>query len=122
MMIYLKKLAGYKMGYFKRMSYDEIRPIFKEEYNKIQTLFKKDTEVEKIKTKRIAEETLLQESFKKLRTTEASRLAEPTEDKERALWVELKRMFEPDKDDVLWKLQRYMYDPLSISCIFNKRT
>ncbi|GJR76937.1 hypothetical protein Tco_0089302 [Tanacetum coccineum] len=94
----------------KGMSYDEIRPIFEEEYNKIQTLFKKDTEVEKTKTKRIAEETLLQESFKKLRTTEASR---PTEDKERALWVELKRLFEPDKDDVLWKLQRYMYDPLT---------
>ncbi|GKB05757.1 hypothetical protein Tco_0833952 [Tanacetum coccineum] len=205
----LQNMAGYKMGYFKGMSYDEIRPIFEEEYNKIQTLFKKDTKVEKTKTKRIAEETLLQESFKKLRTAEASRSepiqeqpteepkelseeelkkmleivpveeikaealqvkypiidweihtegsrkywkiirvgniteayqvfedmfkgfdredlvtlwnlvkerfrsAEPTEDKERALWVELKRLFEPDKDDVLWKLQRYMYDPLT---------
>ncbi|GJW35643.1 hypothetical protein Tco_0058563 [Tanacetum coccineum] len=204
-----QNMAGYKMGYFKGMSYDKIRPIFEEEYNKIQTLFKKDTEVEKTKTKRIAEETLLQESFKKLRTAEASRSepiqeqpteepkelseeelkkmleivpveeikaealqvkypiidweihtegsrkywkiirvrniteayqvfedmlkgfdredlvtlwslvkerfrsAEPTEDKERALWVELKRLFEPDKDDVLWKLQRYMYDPLT---------
>ncbi|GKC75283.1 hypothetical protein Tco_1126057, partial [Tanacetum coccineum] len=158
-----------------------IRPIFEEEYNKIQTLFKKDTEVEQTITKRIAEETLLQESFKKLRTAEASRSepiqeqpteepkelseeelkkmleivlveeikaealqvgniteayqvfedmlkgferedlvtlwslvkerfrsAEPTEDKERALWVELKRLFEPDKDDVLWKIQRCM--------------
>ncbi|GJY03537.1 hypothetical protein Tco_0369477 [Tanacetum coccineum] len=191
MMIYLKNMAGYKMGYFKGMSYDEIIPIFEEEYNKIQTLFKKDTEVEKTKTKRIAEETLLQESFKKLRTDEASRSepiqeqpteepkelseeelkkmlemtgkfiqgftkifrrlnrvrniteayqvfedmlkrfdreylvtlwilvkerfrsAEPTKDKEKTLWVELKRLFEPDKDDVLWKLQRYMYDPLT---------
>ncbi|GJY93094.1 hypothetical protein Tco_0508876, partial [Tanacetum coccineum] len=59
MMIYLKNMAGYKMGYFKGMSYDEIRPIFEEEYNKIQNLFKKDTKVEKTKTKRIAEETLL---------------------------------------------------------------
>ncbi|GJZ50967.1 hypothetical protein Tco_0605482 [Tanacetum coccineum] len=32
---------------------------------------------------------------------------------EKALWVELKRLFEPDKDDVLWKLQRYMHDPLT---------
>ncbi|GJY23040.1 hypothetical protein Tco_0396698 [Tanacetum coccineum] len=138
-----------------------------------------DTEVEKINTKRVVEETLLQESFKKLRTTEASRSkpiqeqpteepkelskeelkkmleivpiirvrniteayqvfedmlkgfdredlvtlwslvkerfrsAEPTEDMERALWVELKRLFEPDKDDVLWKLQKYMHDPLT---------
>ncbi|GJS47248.1 putative ribonuclease H-like domain-containing protein [Tanacetum coccineum] len=29
------------------------------------------------------------------------------------LWVELKRLFEPDDDDdTLWKLQRYMHDPL----------
>ncbi|GJZ58804.1 hypothetical protein Tco_0614620 [Tanacetum coccineum] len=166
MMIYLKNIAGYKRGYFKGMSYDEIRPIFEEEYNKIQTLFKKYTKVERTKTKRIVEETLLQESFKKLRTAKASRSepiqeqpteepkelteeelkkmleivpveeikaealqrrpftlwslvkerfrsAEPTKDKERALWVELKRLFKPDKDDVLWKLQRYMYDPLT---------
>ncbi|GJT73559.1 hypothetical protein Tco_1032845 [Tanacetum coccineum] len=44
---------------------------------------------------------------------EIFRSAEPTEDKERALWVKLKRLFKPDKDDVLWKLQRYMYDPLT---------
>ncbi|GJU81646.1 hypothetical protein Tco_1284011 [Tanacetum coccineum] len=37
---------------------------------------------------------------------------EPTEDKERELWVELKRLFEPVDDDILWKLQRYMHDPL----------
>ncbi|GJS51076.1 hypothetical protein Tco_0624438 [Tanacetum coccineum] len=79
MMIYLKNMAGYKMGYFKGMSYDEIRPIFEKEYNKIQTLFKKDTEVEKTKTKKIVEETLLQESFKKLRIAEASR-SEPIQE------------------------------------------
>ncbi|GKE75968.1 hypothetical protein Tco_1542088, partial [Tanacetum coccineum] len=33
-------------------------------------------------------------------------------DKERELWVELKRLFEPDDDDTPWKLQRYMHDPL----------
>nr|GEU72597.1 hypothetical protein [Tanacetum cinerariifolium] len=37
---------------------------------------------------------------------------EPTDDKEKALWVELKRLFEPDNDDIIWKLQRYMHDPL----------
>ncbi|GJV52328.1 hypothetical protein Tco_1448069 [Tanacetum coccineum] len=44
---------------------------------------------------------------------ERFRSAEPTEDMEKALWVELKRLFESDKDDVLWKLQRYMHDPLT---------
>nr|GEY40581.1 hypothetical protein [Tanacetum cinerariifolium] len=29
---------------------------------------------------------------------------EPTDDKERTLWAELKRLFEPDTDDTLWKL------------------
>ncbi|GKB07250.1 hypothetical protein Tco_0835534 [Tanacetum coccineum] len=48
MMIYLKNMAGYKMDYFKGMSYDDIRPIFEVEYNKIQTLFtNKDVEEEK---------------------------------------------------------------------------
>ncbi|GJR55703.1 hypothetical protein Tco_1406224 [Tanacetum coccineum] len=37
---------------------------------------------------------------------------EPIIDKEKVLWVELKRLFEPDDDDTLWKLQRYMHDPL----------
>ncbi|GJT35240.1 hypothetical protein Tco_0925659 [Tanacetum coccineum] len=37
---------------------------------------------------------------------------EPTDDKEKELWVELKRLFKPDNDDILWKLQRYMHDPL----------
>nr|GEU54841.1 hypothetical protein [Tanacetum cinerariifolium] len=37
----------------------------------------------------------------------------PSEDKEKALWVELKRLFELDADDVLWKLQRYMHAPLT---------
>ncbi|GKB63583.1 hypothetical protein Tco_0919769 [Tanacetum coccineum] len=38
---------------------------------------------------------------------------DPTDDKERTLWVELKRLFEPDTDDIMWKLQRYMHDPLT---------
>ncbi|GKB71349.1 hypothetical protein Tco_0932761 [Tanacetum coccineum] len=91
-------IKRYKMGYFKGMSYDVIRPIFEEEYNKVQTLFKKDTEVEKTKTKRIAEETLLQESFKKLRTAEASSSKpiqeQPTEEPKELSEEELKKMLE----------------------------
>ncbi|GKD67956.1 hypothetical protein Tco_1322046 [Tanacetum coccineum] len=36
----------------------------------------------------------------------------PTNDKEKALWVELKRLFEPDTDDLL-ELQKYIHDPLT---------
>nr|GEU68237.1 putative ribonuclease H-like domain-containing protein [Tanacetum cinerariifolium] len=144
MIIYLKNMAGYKMKHFRGMTYDK---------------------------KRVAEETLLQESFKKLKAVEVSGFestqeapsndpkemseedvqnitywkiirvggiteayqsfkymlkgfdredlvalwnlvkekfssAVPSVDKEKALWVELKRLFELDADDVLWKLQR----------------
>ncbi|GJY11601.1 hypothetical protein Tco_0380910 [Tanacetum coccineum] len=35
---------------------------------------------------------------------------ELTDDKEREIWVELKRLFEPDIDDELWKLQNHIHD------------
>ncbi|GKE83046.1 hypothetical protein Tco_1553046, partial [Tanacetum coccineum] len=35
---------------------------------------------------------------------------EPTYDKEREIWVQLKRLFEPDTDDELWKLQKHIHD------------
>ncbi|GJR45786.1 hypothetical protein Tco_1313889 [Tanacetum coccineum] len=37
---------------------------------------------------------------------------ESIDDKEKELWVKLKRLFKPNNDDTLWKLQRYMHDPL----------
>nr|GEW58413.1 hypothetical protein [Tanacetum cinerariifolium] len=36
MMIYLKNMAGFKMDFFKGMSYEEIRPLFEEEYKKFK--------------------------------------------------------------------------------------
>nr|GEY66674.1 hypothetical protein [Tanacetum cinerariifolium] len=157
MIVYLKNMAGYKMEHFKGITYDKVRPIFKREYNKVQTLFKPDKDEEPIK-KRVVGETLLQESFKKLKVVKVSgshstqdiptddpkeiskedvknmlkiipvtefkikalqRLvkekfnsAVPTVDKEKALWVELKRLFEHDANDVIWNLQRYMHYPI----------
>nr|GEY66955.1 hypothetical protein [Tanacetum cinerariifolium] len=195
--IYLKNMVGYKMEHFRVMTYDKVRPIFKRECKKVQTLFKPDKDVEEPKKKRVAEETLLQESFKKVKVFEFSSFGSTQEipsndpkeiktllqesfkklkvfefsgfgstqeipsndpkeissrtywkiikvggiteayqsfkdmfkgfdredlaslwnlvkekfsstvtrvDKEKALWVELKRLFEPDADDVLWKL------------------
>nr|GEW04992.1 hypothetical protein [Tanacetum cinerariifolium] len=210
MVVYLKSMAGYKIQHFKRITYDQVRPIFDREYNKVQTFLKLDRD-EKPTKKRASKETLLQESFKKLRAevevsvssstqqdtsivdpaeiskedvqnmlqiipvaefkveslqvkyllidweihfegsrsywkiirvggiTEAYQSFEdmlksfdredldalrrlmkekfsttmPTVDREKSLWVELKRIYEPNADDVFWKLQRYMHDPLS---------
>ncbi|GJT64059.1 hypothetical protein Tco_1015539 [Tanacetum coccineum] len=110
MMVYLKNMAGYKINYFKGMSYDQIRPIFEQEYNKVQTLFKKDTDVVKTKPKRVAEETLLQESFKKLRTTQASS-SEPVQEqstnrikKTNCIGQELKRCVSEDSSKILYEI------------------
>nr|GEU36563.1 hypothetical protein [Tanacetum cinerariifolium] len=67
-----QNMAGYKIEHFRGMTYDKVRPIFKREYKKVQTLFKPDKYVEEPKKKRVAEETLLQESFKKLKAVEVS--------------------------------------------------
>nr|GEX48702.1 hypothetical protein [Tanacetum cinerariifolium] len=67
MIVYLKNMIGYKMEHFKGMSYDKVKLIFEREYNKVQTLFKPDKDVAEPTKKRVAKETLLQESFKKLR-------------------------------------------------------
>ncbi|GKB23695.1 hypothetical protein Tco_0863096 [Tanacetum coccineum] len=41
---------------------------------------------------------------------EITKSTEPTDDKEREIWVELKRLFKPDTDDELWKLQKHIHD------------
>nr|GEY20544.1 hypothetical protein [Tanacetum cinerariifolium] len=41
MMVYLKNMAGFKMDFFKGMTYDEIRPIFKKHFNSIMAFLDK---------------------------------------------------------------------------------
>ncbi|GJW53015.1 hypothetical protein Tco_0097100 [Tanacetum coccineum] len=97
MMIYLKNMANYKLTSFKGMGYDQIRPIFVKEYNKVQTLFKKDSEVSKLEKKRVAEEASLQESFKKLRTAQDTSSAPLQEQSTK----ELKELSEEDVKKLL---------------------
>nr|GEU90959.1 copia protein [Tanacetum cinerariifolium] len=44
MIIYLKNMTGYKMNYFKGMTYSEIRPLFKKHYNYNQAFLKEVNE------------------------------------------------------------------------------
>nr|GEV83296.1 uncharacterized mitochondrial protein AtMg00810-like [Tanacetum cinerariifolium] len=44
MMIYLKNIAGFKMDFFKGMSYDDIRPIFKKYFNSNVAFLEKSKE------------------------------------------------------------------------------
>nr|GEU97346.1 reverse transcriptase domain-containing protein [Tanacetum cinerariifolium] len=55
--------------------------------------------------KRPTEEELGQEQQKKQK--ERFSLSDPTEDKEIALWVELRRLFEQDEYDELWKFESF---------------
>ncbi|GJY93762.1 zf-CCHC domain-containing protein, partial [Tanacetum coccineum] len=130
MMVYLKNMANYKMSYFKGMSYDQIRPIFEKEYNKklrtaqalgsepFQELSSEEPkELSKEDIRKLLEIVLVEEfrieALQINLVKENFKSAEPTKDMQRALWVELKRLYEPDKEDILWKLQRYMHDPLT---------
>nr|GEZ17208.1 hypothetical protein [Tanacetum cinerariifolium] len=83
MIVYLKNMAGYKMAHFRGMTYDQsfedmLKAFDREDLDALWRLVKQ-----------------------KLST------AVPIVDKEKALWVELKRLFKPDADDVIWKLQRH---------------
>nr|GEU80654.1 hypothetical protein [Tanacetum cinerariifolium] len=49
MIVYLKNMAGYKISHFKGMTYDQVRPIFEREYNKVQTFLKPDRDEEPAK-------------------------------------------------------------------------
>nr|GEU34885.1 hypothetical protein [Tanacetum cinerariifolium] len=49
MMVYLKNMAGFKMDYFKGMSYDDIHPIFEKYFNSNVAFLEKNEEVEELK-------------------------------------------------------------------------
>nr|GEY17614.1 hypothetical protein [Tanacetum cinerariifolium] len=52
MMMYVKNVAGFKMDYFKGMSYDDIRPIFEAKFNSnVAFLLKKKEQIEKDENK-----------------------------------------------------------------------
>nr|GEU34014.1 hypothetical protein [Tanacetum cinerariifolium] len=56
MMIYLKNMSGFKMEFFKGMTYIEIRPIFEKHYNLIQDFLEKEEEEVTVQEKDIKEE------------------------------------------------------------------
>nr|GEW69156.1 hypothetical protein [Tanacetum cinerariifolium] len=58
MMIYLKNMAGFKMNFFKGMTYSEIRPLFEKHYNLIQAFLEKEEEELTVQYKEIEEEEI----------------------------------------------------------------
>nr|GEU49963.1 hypothetical protein [Tanacetum cinerariifolium] len=106
MIVYLKNMAGYKIAHFKGMTYDQ------EIHSKGSRSYWKIVRVGGITKAYQSFEDMLKvfdrEDLDALwrMVKEKFNTAVPTINKEKALWLELKRLFEPDADDVIWKLQR----------------
>nr|GEV78675.1 putative ribonuclease H-like domain-containing protein [Tanacetum cinerariifolium] len=73
MMVYLKNMAGFKMDFFKGMSYDDIRPIFKKHFKSIVGFLEKSEkklEEEAIKAIKKKSETSKEKAAKKQKLDE----------------------------------------------------
>ncbi|GJU28520.1 hypothetical protein Tco_1167141 [Tanacetum coccineum] len=164
---YIKHMGSHTLQQLKKLSFDEIKELFKITMKRVNTFtpMESDDTVSKVvagSSKKDAQQELNQESSKRQKIREGSEpteeskdkesdelsqeqlqqliiivpeegmnnfdkddlvklwdlvrerfsSTEPTNDKERALLVKLKRLFEHDTDDLL-ELQRYMHDPLT---------
>ncbi|GJX58418.1 hypothetical protein Tco_0289808 [Tanacetum coccineum] len=111
MSTYIKNQKG---GYFIK----QLKSLFFEQRLKRagQEVFKETAKRQKIKEASGSSEEQSAKKEKELSEEELQKLMMivPVEEVYvEALQVELKRLFEPDIDDILWKLQRYMHDPLT---------
>ncbi|GKB71485.1 hypothetical protein Tco_0932897 [Tanacetum coccineum] len=121
---YIKHMGGYTLQQLRGYSFDEIKNLFKTIMRRVHTFVPIESEIERVipelaaeSLKRDAEEELDQESSKRddlvmmwSLVKENFKSTEPTDNKEREIWVELKRLFEQDIDDELWKLQKHIHD------------
>nr|GEV86113.1 reverse transcriptase domain-containing protein [Tanacetum cinerariifolium] len=92
MMMYLKNVAGFKMDYFKGMSYDDIHPIFEAKFNSnVDFLLKIKEQMEEVESRALQtiNETLARKAAKR------RKLNEEVEDLKRHLEIV------PDEDDAL---------------------
>ncbi|GJS37613.1 putative ribonuclease H-like domain-containing protein [Tanacetum coccineum] len=106
--------GGYSIKQLKSLSFEQVKDIFETTMRRVQSFMPIGSELEVQRLKRAGQEVLEKpvKRHKKDLVKERFITTEPTNDKEKELWVELKRLYEPYKDDILWKLQRYMHDPL----------
>ncbi|GJV05488.1 hypothetical protein Tco_1343144 [Tanacetum coccineum] len=128
---YIKNMGSHTLQQLKKLSFDEIKELFEITMTRVKDFVPMDSDrlVPKISigSSKVGNHTEAYQTFddmlKKFDRDDLDKLCslvkerfsstDPTDDKEKALWVELKRLFEPDTDDILWKLQRYMHDPLT---------
>nr|GEX44673.1 hypothetical protein [Tanacetum cinerariifolium] len=139
MMIYLKNTAGYKMDFFKGMTYAEICPIFQARFDEnMRFLFKtreemKEEDQEIIKS---INKTPAQKAAKRRKLSEEAQEAEDirkrlevVDDEDDDVSIEAtplarKTMFEkPDEQDAVWKNQRSVHAlALLLELMLSKRS
>nr|GEZ40203.1 hypothetical protein [Tanacetum cinerariifolium] len=108
MMVYMKNMAGFKMDFFKGMSYDDIRTIFEKHFNSIVGFLEKGEE----QLEEEASKALKREDLKMLWQIVQARFAssEPKNFLDDFLLTTLKAMFKkPNVEARIWKNQRGSY-------------
>nr|GEW71973.1 alpha/beta hydrolase fold-3 [Tanacetum cinerariifolium] len=101
MIVYLKNMAGYKMNYFKGMSYDEIRPLFKKHYNYNQAFLNKMNEGIKVLEKEVRQEKEVEvESSKREGGSLEQKIAKKQKMEQEIEKLKKHLQIVPDDDDV----------------------
>nr|GEW58677.1 retrovirus-related Pol polyprotein from transposon TNT 1-94 [Tanacetum cinerariifolium] len=120
MMMYLKNVAGFRLDYFKGMSYDDIRPIFEAKFNSnVEFLLKTKEQLEKEESKALQSinETLAQKAAKKRKLNkeveELKRHLEIVHDEDDDIYTEAtplaRKNFNREDFESLWSLVKEMF-------------
>nr|GEW08962.1 cytochrome P450 716B1-like [Tanacetum cinerariifolium] len=112
MMVYLKNMAGFKMDFFRGMTYNDIRPIFEKHYNSIQAFLKKEEEeiTEQEKGSKRKDDSPEQRAAKKQRIDEEEEELKKTFTDYDFLLNTFKAMFEkPNVEANIWREQKGRY-------------
>nr|GFB89094.1 hypothetical protein [Tanacetum cinerariifolium] len=103
-MAVIKGHAGWKTKDFKGISFEQIEA-------KFNTFWKQIEDFIPMGLKEETQREDLNQLWRLVKETLSIRL--PTSDKEKELWVELKRLYEPDDEDQLWThTQNLMHAPV----------
>nr|GEU72945.1 hypothetical protein [Tanacetum cinerariifolium] len=118
----LKSHAGWKTKHFRGMTLKQIKekfiPVWKQFKDFVPMSskeFKKDEDLSRFKIRTFTRTIVQGEDLHQLwiLVKETFNIKQATKDKEKELWVELKRLFEPDSENQLWTYhQAFMHDPL----------
>nr|GEW60658.1 hypothetical protein [Tanacetum cinerariifolium] len=122
MMMYLKNVAGFKLDYFKEMSYDDIRPIFEAKFNSnVDFLLKTKEQIEEEENRALQtiNETPTQKAAKRRKLNEEAlwslvkerfSTTKPKNFSDDFMLTTLGAMFEkPDAHAQIWKNKRTMH-------------